>query len=155
MKTLQSKLALLLMATLPLHAENKIPDEYKTGGFYIGCIAYTFDHFSLFAALDKIAECGGKVVELSAKTSLSKDEPNVPFDYHASGETIQKVKDKLVQCNLKAASYAIIPFPTEEAEARKVFEFAKAFGLRSITTESPELIDIQVIRCGIPTMSCP
>jgi sugar phosphate isomerase/epimerase len=134
-------LVVLGMSNFKLQAENRIPEEYKTGGFYIGSIAYTFDRFSLFESLEKIAECGGKVVELSAKTSLSKEEPNVPFDYHASAETIQKVKDKLRQCELKAVNYAVIPFPADEADARKLFEFAKAFGLRSITTESPELID--------------
>jgi sugar phosphate isomerase/epimerase len=139
---LTSLAAILIAGTaLNLQAENKIPVEYKTGGFYIGSIAYTFDHFSLFEALEKTADCGGKVVELSAKTSLSKEEPNVPFDFHASAETIQKVKDKLAQCKLRAVNYAVIPFPADEGDARKLFEFAKAFGLRSITTESPELID--------------
>ena len=136
-----SAVALTLATSLPLCAESKIPDECKVGGFAIGCIVYTFDRFTLFEALEKTAECGGTVVELSAKTSLSKEEPNVPFDYHASPETIQKVKAKLAQCKLKAASYAVIPFPAEEAEGRKLFEFAKVMGLRAITTESPELID--------------
>jgi sugar phosphate isomerase/epimerase len=133
--------AFAMTATLSLQAENKIPDECKTGGFAIGCIVYTFDRFSLFEALEKTAECGGKVVELSAKKSLSKEEPNVPFDYHASPETIQKVKAKLAQCKLTAVNYAVIPFPAEEAEGRKLFEFAKGMGVRAISTESPELID--------------
>ncbi len=133
--------AFTLATSLRIYAENKIPDECRVGGFAIGCIVYTFDRFSLYEALEKTAECGGAVVELSAKTSLSKEEPNVPFDYQASPETIQKVKAKLAQCKLKAASYAVIPFPAEEAEGRKLIEFVKAMGLRAITTESPELID--------------
>jgi sugar phosphate isomerase/epimerase len=133
--------AFTLATSLRIYAENKIPDECKVGGFAIGCIVYTFDRFSLYEALEKTAECGGTVVEISAKTSLTKEESNVLFDYHASPETIQKVKAKLAQCKLKAASYAVIPFPAEEAEGRKLFEFAKAMGLRAITTESPELID--------------
>ena len=133
--------AFTMAASLPLDAESKIPDDCKVGGFAIGCILYTFDRFSLFEALEKTAECGGTVVELSAKTSLSKEEPNVPFDYHASPETIQKVKAKLAQCKLKAVNYAVIPFPAQEAEGRKVFEFAKAMGIRAITAESPELIE--------------
>jgi sugar phosphate isomerase/epimerase len=141
LKCIGGVVAFTLAMSLLLYAENKIPDECKVGGFAIGCIVYTFDRFSLYEALEKTAECGGTVVELSAKTSLSKEEPNVPFDYHASAETIQKVKAKLAQCKLKAASYAVIPFPAEEAEGRKLFEFAKAMGLRAITTESPELID--------------
>lgn len=132
--------ALGLAPSTPARAEVKIPDAYKTGGFYIGCIAYTFDRFSLFEALEKIAETGGRVVELSAKSSLSKEEPSVPFDYHASPEVIRKVKAKLDQCQLKAVGYALIPFPAEEAEARKLFDFAKTMGVRAIITESPEAI---------------
>src|ERR1035437_6225809 len=94
-----SAVALTLATSLSLCAENKIPDECKVGGFAIGCIVYTFDRFTLFEALERTAECGGTVVELSAKTSLSKEEPNVPFDYHASPETIQKVKAKLANAN--------------------------------------------------------
>jgi sugar phosphate isomerase/epimerase len=134
--------ALALAASSAAHAENKIPDEYKIGGFFIGCIVYTFDRFSLFEALEKTAEAGGSVVELSAKKRVSKEEPDVPFDYHASPEVIQKVKDKLAQCKLKAVNYAVIPFPSDEAEARKLFEFAKTMGIRAIATESPELLDL-------------
>jgi sugar phosphate isomerase/epimerase len=123
-------------------AENKIPEECKTGGFNIGCIAYTFDRFTLLESLEKTAEAGGKVVELCAKTKLSKEEPNVAFDYHASAQTVQKVKDKLAQCKLKAVTYAVIPFPPDEAEARKLFEFVKMMGIRAIVTEPAEPIDL-------------
>ena len=34
-----------------------------------------------------------------------------------------------------------IPFPAEEAEGRKLFEFAETMGLRAIVTESPEFVD--------------
>ena len=87
-----------------LAAENRIPADCQTGGFAIGCIAYTFDRFTLFEALEKTAEAGGKVIELCAKTRLSKEEPGVAFDYRAPAQTIQKVKDKLAQCKLKAVT---------------------------------------------------
>ena len=123
-------------------AENRIPEECKTGGFAIGCIAYTFDRFTLLESLEKTTEAGGKVIELCAKTKLSKEEPNVAFDYHASAQTVQKVKDKLAQCKLKAVTYAVIPFPPDEAEARKLFEFVKMMGIRAIVTEPAEPIDL-------------
>ncbi len=134
-------LIVTLAAAPPLQAEEKIPDDCKTGGFAIGCIVYTFNHCNLFESLEKTAQAGGKVVELSAKSSLSQEEPNVPFDYHASPEVIQKVQAKLAQCHLKPVTYAVIPFPADELEGRKLFQFAKTMGLRAIVTESPELID--------------
>jgi sugar phosphate isomerase/epimerase len=140
--TLPFLAALALAPVMPVAAENKIPDDCMTGGFAIGCIVYTFDHFTLFEALEKTAQAGAKVVELSAKPSLSKEEPNAPFDYNASPETIRKVKEKLAQCHLTAVNYAVIPLPHPESEARKLFAFAKTMGIRAITTESPEEIDL-------------
>lgn len=82
-----------------VRAENKIPDECKTGGFAIGCIAYTFDRFTLFEALEKTAETGGKVVELCAKTKLSREEPGVAFDYNASPRLYRRLKTSSPNAN--------------------------------------------------------
>ena len=122
-------------------AENRIPDEYKSGGFFIGCQAYTFNHFTVFEAIEKTAQCGGKVIEFYPGQKLSKDEPTVSWDHNASAEVQQKVKDKLVQHKLKAVNYGVVGIPSNETEARKIFEFAKAMGLRAVTTESVDAID--------------
>ena len=131
-----------LLATIqPLYAENKIPEEYKTGGFFIGCQAYTFNHFTVFEAIQKTAEAGGKVIEFYPGQKLSKEEANVSWSHSSSLETIQKVKDKLAEYKIKAVNYGVVEIPKDEAEARKLFEFAKTMGLRAITTESVEAID--------------
>ncbi len=112
-------MVLTLASSIPAQAENKIPDEYKTGGFFIGCQAYTFKSFTVFEAIEKTADAGGKVIEFFPGQKLSKDEPTVSWDHNASEATIQKVKEQL----------------------EKLFKFAKAIGLRAITTESVDAID--------------
>lgn len=134
-------LAATLATSLSLHAENKIPDEFKTGGFFIGCQAYTFNRFTVFEAIEKNAEAGGKVIEFYPGQKLSKEEPNVVWDHNASPETIQKVKDRLAQYKMKAVNYGVVQVPKDEAQARKLFEFAKTMGLRAITTESVDALD--------------
>jgi sugar phosphate isomerase/epimerase len=133
--------ALTLAAPFSLRAENKIPEDCKTGGFFIGCQAYTFNKFTVFEAIDKTAAAGGKVIEFYPGQTLSKDEPNVKWDHNASAETIQKVKAKLAACKITAANYGVVGIPKDEAEARKIFEFGKTLGLYAITTESVESID--------------
>src|SRR5438876_11048603 len=91
-----------LSAIAPLRAENKIPDEYKTGGFFIGCQAYTFNRYTVFEAIEKTAQAGGKVIEFFPGQKLSKEEPTVTWDHNASPETIEKVKNKLAEHKLKA-----------------------------------------------------
>jgi sugar phosphate isomerase/epimerase len=122
-------------------AENKIPANCAAGGFFIGCQAYTFNHFTVFEAIEKTAEAGGKVIEFYPGQRLSKEEPTVSFDHNASAETIQKVKDKLAQYGIKAVNYGVVGVPKDEAQARKLFEFAKTLGLRAITTESVDALD--------------
>jgi sugar phosphate isomerase/epimerase len=132
---------LTMTVSVSLRAENSIPDEYKTGGFFIGCQAYTFNRFTVFEAIEKTAMAGGKVIEFYPGQKLSKEEPGVSWDHNASAETIQKVKDKLAQHHLQAVNYGVVGIPKDEAEARKIFEFAKTMGLRAVTTESVDAID--------------
>jgi sugar phosphate isomerase/epimerase len=143
-KSLLSQLgpaAAALALALPLQAENKIPDEYKTGGFFIGCQAYTFNHFTVFEAIEKTAEAGGKVIEFYPGQKLSKDEPSVTWDHNASAATIQKVKDQLEKHHIRPVNYGVVNIPKDEAQARKIFEFARNVGLRAVTTESVDAID--------------
>jgi sugar phosphate isomerase/epimerase len=118
-----------------------IPDNCKTGGFAIGCQAYTFNRYSVFEAIEKTDQAGGRVIEFYPGQMLSKEEPNIKWDHNASDEVIQKVKDKLVKHNVRAVNYGVVGIPKDEAQARKIFEFAKKLGLYGITTESVDSID--------------
>jgi sugar phosphate isomerase/epimerase len=133
-----------LAATLALqaHAEVKIPNKYKNGQFFIGCQAYSFNHYTVFEAIEKTAEAGGKVIEFYPGQPLSKEEPKVKWDHNASDETIAKVKAKLDQHKVKAVNYGVVGIPNDEAGARKVFQFAKTMGLRAVTTESDKSMDM-------------
>ena len=132
---------LTTITALNLLAQPPIPDEYKTGGFAIGCQAYTFNRFSVFEAIEKTAQAGGKVIEFYPGQKLSKEEPGVGWDHNASDEVIAKVKAKLAEHKIMAVNYGVVGIPKDEAAARKIFAFAKKMGMRGITTESTESID--------------
>jgi len=132
---------LTLAAPFSLRAGNPIPGACKAGGFFIGCQAYTFNRFSLFEAIEKTAQAGGKVIEFYPGQKLSLEEPNAKWDHNASAETIAKVKDKLGACGVTAVNYGVVEIPKDEAQARKIFDFAKALGLCAITTESVDALD--------------
>ncbi|NLH72165.1 MAG: sugar phosphate isomerase/epimerase [Verrucomicrobia bacterium] len=119
-----------------------IPGQYRVNGFAIGCQAYTFNRFTVFEAIEKTAQTGGKVIEFYPGQKLSPEERNVVWDHNASDEVIAKVKAKLAQHKIMAVNYGVVGIPNDEAGARKVFEFAKKLGLRAITTESTEAIDV-------------
>jgi sugar phosphate isomerase/epimerase len=122
-------------------ADNKIPEEYRQGGYFVGCQAWTWNHFTVFEAIEKTAQAGGKVIEFFPGQKLSPEEPNVLWDHNASTVTIQKVMAQLAKFGVKAVNYGVVDIPADPAGARKVFEFGKALGLRAITTESVNSID--------------
>jgi sugar phosphate isomerase/epimerase len=134
-------LVAVALAVLPAGAENRIPEEYKTSGFFLGCQSWTWNHFTVFEAIEMTAAAGGKVIEFYPGQKLSKEEPGVTWDHNASAETIEKVKAQLDRYHIKAVNYGVVGISKDEAEARKVFEFAKALGLRAITTESVDALD--------------
>src|SRR5262249_30886689 len=143
---LLSKLIAFSLVTAALagamaHAENRIPEECKTSGFFLGCQAWTWNHFTVYEAIAKTAEAGGEVIEFYPGQTLSKEEPGVKWDHNASTETIARVKEQLARYQIKAVNYGVVGIPRDEAGARKVFEFARSLGLRAITTESVDAID--------------
>ena len=115
-----------------------IPEQYKQNGFAIGCQAYSFNRYTVFEAIEKTAQCGGKVIEFYPGQKLSKDD-STPWDHNASDATIAKVQAKLKEHGIKAVNYGVVGISKNEAQARKVFEFAKKMGLRAVTTELPQV----------------
>lgn len=134
--------AVVTLGALNLRAAPPIPDEYKVNGWAIGCQAYTFNRFSAFEAIEKTAASGGKVIEFYPGQKLSKEEPNLKVDHNATPEVIAKLQAKLKQHGLKAVNYGVVGIPNNEAEARKVFAFAKTMGMRAVTTESAESVNL-------------
>jgi len=118
-----------------------IPDDCKTGGFALGCQAWTFNNFTVLEAIQKTAEAGGKVIEFYPGQKLSPEQPDVKFDHNAGDETIATVKAQLEKSGIRAVNYGVVEIPKDEAGARKIFEFAKKLGLYGITTESVDSMD--------------
>jgi len=133
-------IAALLLVASTVRAE-KIPDEFKQNGFAIGCQAYSFNRFTVFEAIEKTAETGGKVIEFYPGQKLSKEEPKVLWNHNAPSEVIAKVEAKLKQHGIKAVNYGVVG-GKDEAEWRKIFEFAKRLGLYGVTTEDATKLDM-------------
>jgi sugar phosphate isomerase/epimerase len=135
-----SVILMTLLVSLTVLA-GPIPEEFKTGGFALGCQAYTFNRFSVLEAIEKTAQSGGKVIEFYPGQKLSPDQPEVKWDHNASAEVMEKVNAQLAKYHIKAVNYGVVAIPRDEAQARKIFEFAKKLGLYGITTESVESIE--------------
>lgn len=118
-----------------------IPDDCKVGGFAVGCQAYTFNRFSALEAIEKTALAGGKVIEFYPGQKFSPDQPDARWDHNASDEAIEKVKAHLAKHGVRAVNYGVVG-AKDNAEWRKIFEFARKLGLYAVTTESVNQLDI-------------
>src|SRR3954463_15721865 len=118
-----------------------IPDEFRVGGFALGSQAYTFNRFTVFEAIEKTEQAGGRTIEFYPGQALSPEERSVKWDHNASEEVIDRVKAKLAKHKIKAVNYGVVGIPADEAKARPIFEFAKKLDLYGITTESDTSID--------------
>lgn len=135
--------ALVVFGCISVRSESKIPDEYKTGDFAIGCQAYTFNRYSAFEAIEKTAQAGGKVIEFYPGQKLSKDDPTAKLDHHMSDENLAKLKAQLDKFHIKPVNYGVVGLSNNEQESRAVFEFARKLGLRAVTSEpQPEAMDL-------------
>jgi sugar phosphate isomerase/epimerase len=135
-------LALVALTVGNLSAETKIASKYKTGGFAIGCQAYTFKEFTAFEAIEKTAEAGGKLIEFFPGQKLSAETDAIKCDHNLSDENIAKLKAKLKKHGVLMVNYGVVTPKGGEAEWQKVFEYAKKLGLYGITTESVKELDV-------------
>src|SRR5262245_16108101 len=111
--------ALLAALTVQNAVAAQLTDDSKIGGFALGCQAYTFNRFSVFEAIEKTAQAGGKVIEFYPGQKLSIEESKVKWDHNAPDEVISKVKAKLAEHKIKAVNYGVVG-GKDEAEWRKI-----------------------------------
>jgi sugar phosphate isomerase/epimerase len=123
------------------NAGQEIADTHKIAGFAVGCQAYTFNRFTVFEAIEKTEQAGGKVIEFYPGQPLSPDERAVRWSHTSPDDVVEKVKAKLAKHKILAVNYGVVA-GKDEAEWRKIFEFAKKLNLYGITTEDIQDLDI-------------
>jgi sugar phosphate isomerase/epimerase len=122
-------LCLVLAASLAALA---LPPSAKVGQFYAGCQAYSFRLYSVFEAIDKTAQAGGKTIEFYPGQKFDESRK---WDHQASPEMMAKVKEALAQKGLTPVGYGVVKLGKDAQADRKVFEFCKAMEIGVVVTE--------------------
>jgi sugar phosphate isomerase/epimerase len=130
-----------LALAVGVFAAAPIPDTVKQGGFAIGPQAYSFNRFTAFEAVEKAAAAGAKCIEFYPGQKLSKDKPDSKLHHTMSDEDFAALQAKLKQHDVTAVNYGVVG-GKDEADWRKIFEFAKKLNLYAITTEDVKNIDV-------------
>ncbi|SIN72995.1 sugar phosphate isomerase/epimerase family protein [Chitinophaga niabensis] len=134
-------LAMGLMAAMyamPATAQKK---EAKLG-WKFGAQAYSFRLFTLAEALDKMDSCGLQYVECYPGQKIGGGiEGNM--DYKMDAAKRAQVLDLLKSKKKTLVAFGVVN-GNNETEWRQIFEFAKAMGIKSITSE-PARKDLDIV----------
>jgi len=104
----------------------------------LGMQAYSFKEFTFYEAIDKTKALGMRYIEGYPGQSLSKEKPDIKADHNMSPEIRKEVLAKLRESGVKLVNYGVVGLSNNEAECRKVFDFAKDMGIETIVSEPPE-----------------
>lgn len=131
------KIILALTATL-LMAGGVLAKEWK-----LGVQTWSFRKFTLSESLDQLSAMGVKYIEAYPGQKIGGGvEGNTHFTM--SVETREALKTKLDSAGIKILSYGVVG-GKDEAEWRKLFEFAKAMDIKIINSEPhPKHYDLLV-----------
>ncbi len=105
-------------------------------GWSVACQLYTFRRFPFYEALDKIAALGFRYVEPCFFLALDAKQKGL-----TTSETLPDAARKELKARLRDRGVEMTNFygdvTGDAAKNRKVFEFAKEMGVRSIIAEPP------------------
>jgi sugar phosphate isomerase/epimerase len=140
-----SKLRLLIVAVLAgtcVLAQDaaKAPSAADELGWQMAVHAYTFRKFSIFECIDKTAALGLKYMSLSGSVNL--DGTRTATTVQLSDEDAAAIQKAAAAKGIKLVNIGVVKLPPEEAESRKVFEFAKKMGIDTLVAEpEPAALD--------------
>ena len=104
----------------------------------LGMQAYSFNRFTFKEAVAKTKALGMGYIEAYPGQRLSKDKPDVKTDHNMSVADMLLMKQILREAGIKLMNYGVVGLSNNEAECRKVFDFAKEMGIETIVSEPPE-----------------
>ncbi len=105
-------------------------------GWRVGPAAWTFNRFTFFEAVDKTAALGLHYIEAFEGQKVSK-ETLEQIGPALSDAALDQVRAKLKGCGVTVTSVYLHHLSSDEADARKAFEFCRKLGAETIVSEPP------------------
>ncbi|TFG85014.1 MAG: sugar phosphate isomerase/epimerase, partial [Hyphomicrobiales bacterium] len=103
-------------------------------GWRLGTQVYSFNRFTFAEGVEKTASMGLKYVEIYPGQRLSKDK-DVGVGHGMSDEQIAEMLKIAKAKGIRIINYGVVGLSKDEAESRKVFDFAKKVGIETIVSE--------------------
>jgi sugar phosphate isomerase/epimerase len=140
--TTTSFLFLMLVPMTWALDSHPVTDAYP--GWQLAVQMWSFNRFTFYEGLDKAASLGLDWVEVYSDQRLSPDHGDVKFNHNMARDLRAQVKARLKELGIRVSSYGVVDLPGDEAKCRKIFEFARDFGIGTINSE-PKETDLDMI----------
>ena len=130
------KLIIALVAAILLSpvARAQEPTPAEKLGWQLAIHSYSFQKFSIFDAIDKSAALGVKYMSVSGSAIL--DGTNRVTTVTLSDEQRAAIDERLRARGFgNFVNIGVVQLPADEAKSRKVFEFAKKWGINVLVAE--------------------
>ena len=105
-------------------------------GWRISCQLYTFRDRSFYEALEVISSLGIRIVEPCYFLPLDKKRPDLRTSEALSQELRLELKNRLNDFGIRMVNY-YAPVDGNTSNFRKIFDFAKEMGVRTLVAEPP------------------
>lgn len=138
--------SIIVLSTMVSAKTDCSPAHPTTGaydGWTLGVQTWSFNRFTLFEAIDKTRALGLSSIQAYPGQKISA-EMDAGFGPDSTAEQKQAVKDKLHDAGVAIDSFGVTGISSDEATARKLFDFAKEMGIQTIVSE-PEFAQFDLI----------
>lgn len=125
--------ALLAAARLLAQDASNPPSPADKLGWHVSMHAYTFKEFPIAEAIDKTAALGLKYMSLSGTVNL--DGHNKVRTIDLSDEQMGAIRQRMRKAGIALVNMGVVQLPPDEAQTRKVFAFAKKWGIPVLVAE--------------------
>lgn len=105
-------------------------------GFTIAVQCWSFRKFTLFEAIEMAAAAGAGSVEFFPGQKIGGGHGKAKLAPDMDDSLFEAIAGKLTQHGVIACNFGIVEVSKKQGEARRIFDFAKRFGMYGITTES-------------------
>jgi sugar phosphate isomerase/epimerase len=130
--------ALGILFSIGAHAQVSTNDTHSADqlGWQLAVHSYTFKNFTIFDAIDKTAALGVKYMSISGSVMLDGTNRLTTVDLSAAQR--ERIDQKLHADGFgNFVNIGVVQLPADEAKCRKVFEFAKKWGIGILVAEPP------------------
>jgi len=132
--------AVLLGTCVVAQDAAKTPSAAEKLGWQMAIHAYTFRKFSIFECIDKTAALGLKYMSLSGSVNLGGT--NTVTTVQITDQDTAAIQKAVAAKGIKLVNIGVVKLPPDDAESRKVFEFAKKMGIDTLVAEpEPAALD--------------